>query len=60
MRYRELIEELLVKHTGQIKERIHKDVDRDFYMSAGEAVKYGIVDEILARNKRMTAGAKAK
>jgi ATP-dependent Clp protease protease subunit len=57
MRYRELIEGLLVKHTGQNKERINKDVDRDFYMSAEEAVKYGIVDEILVRNKRTTAAA---
>jgi ATP-dependent Clp protease protease subunit len=60
MRYRELIEELLVKHTGQNKGRIHKDVDRDFYMSAQEAVKYGIVDEILVRNKRITTEVKAK
>ena len=51
MRYRELIEELLVKHTGQPKESIHKDVERDFYLSADEAVKYGIVDEILSRHK---------
>jgi len=51
MRYRVLIEELLVKHTGQPKESIHKDVERDFYLSADEAVKYGIVDEILARHK---------
>ena len=51
MRYRELIEELLVKHTGQPKESIHKDVERDFYLSADEAVKYGIVDEILTRHK---------
>jgi ATP-dependent Clp protease protease subunit len=51
MRYRELIEELLVKHTGQPKESIHKDVERDFYLSADEAVKYGIVDEILVRHK---------
>ena len=60
MRYRELIEGLLVKHTAQSKERIHRDVDRDFYMSAEEAVKYGIVDEILARNKRMTKEVKTK
>jgi ATP-dependent Clp protease, protease subunit len=51
MRYRELIEELLVKHTGQPRESIHKDVERDFYLSAEEAVKYGIVDEILSRHK---------
>ena len=60
MRYRELIEGLLVKHTSQSQEHIHRDVDRDFYMSAEEAVKYGIVDEILSRNKRTTKEAKTK
>ncbi|MFW6138710.1 MAG: ATP-dependent Clp endopeptidase proteolytic subunit ClpP [Spirochaetota bacterium] len=51
IRNRNLIEEILVKHTGQPRERIHKDVDRDFYMSAKEAVNYGIVDEMLERHK---------
>ena len=51
VRYRELIEAILVKHTGQNQERIHRDVDRDFYMSAQEATEYGLVDEILERRK---------
>ena len=51
VRNRELIESILVKHTGQPRERIHKDADRDFYMSAQEAVEYGLVDEVLIRHK---------
>lgn len=51
VRYRELIEKILVYHTGQSWDRIHRDADRDFYMSAKEAVEYGLVDEVLARHK---------
>jgi ATP-dependent Clp protease protease subunit len=50
-RYRELIEGILVQHTGQSAERIHQDADRDFYMAAKDAVEYGLVDEVLARHK---------
>jgi ATP-dependent Clp protease protease subunit len=51
VRYRELIEEILVKHTGQNRKRIHQDADRDFYMSAIEAKEYGLIDEMLERHK---------
>jgi ATP-dependent Clp protease protease subunit len=51
VRYRELIEEILVKHTGQNRKRIHHDADRDFYMSAIEAKEYGLIDEMLERHK---------
>jgi len=51
VRNREIIENILVKHTGQPMERIHKDADRDFYMSADEAVDYGLIDEVLVRHK---------
>ncbi len=51
VRYRELIEEILVKHTGQDRKRIHQDADRDFYMSAIEAKEYGLIDEMLERHK---------
>ena len=50
VRYRELVEDILVKHTAQSKERIHKDADRDFFMSAQEAVEYGLIDEVLVRH----------
>jgi len=41
------VNEILAKHTGQPKEKIEKDTDRDFWMSAEEAKAYGIVDEII-------------
>ncbi len=50
VRNRELIEDILVKHTGQDRKRIHADADRDFYMNAQEAVEYGLIDEVLVRH----------
>ncbi|MBI1992661.1 MAG: ATP-dependent Clp endopeptidase proteolytic subunit ClpP [Candidatus Omnitrophica bacterium] len=47
LRLREKINELLVKHTGQPLEKIQKDTDRDYFMSADEAKEYGIVDEVI-------------
>jgi ATP-dependent Clp protease protease subunit len=41
--------EILAKHTGQPLDRIVKDSDRDFYMTAEEAVAYGIVDQVFAK-----------
>ncbi len=46
---RERLNQILAKHTGQPLTQIEKDTDRNFFMSAEDAVKYGIVDEILAR-----------
>lgn len=40
---------ILSKHTGQPLERIEKDTDRDYFMSAEEAKNYGLVDEVIAR-----------
>lgn len=40
------LNELLVVHTGQALEKVEKDTDRNFFMSAGEAVEYGIIDKI--------------
>jgi len=44
---RKLLNEILAKNTGQKLSQIEKDVDRDYWMSAAEAVKYGIVDKII-------------
>lgn len=44
---RETINSIIVRHTGQSLERIQRDTDRDFFMSAEEACNYGIVDEVL-------------
>ena len=47
LRMQDVIRSLLVKHTGQTVDKIAHDTDRDYYMSADQAVEYGIVDEIL-------------
>jgi len=47
LRLREKINELLVRHTGQTLEKIQKDTDRDYFMSAEESKEYGIVDEVI-------------
>lgn len=44
---RDVINDLYVQHTGQPLERIKRDTDRDFFMSAEEAIEYGLIDEIL-------------
>jgi ATP-dependent Clp protease, protease subunit len=48
LRMREMLEAILAEHTGQGLERIHKDTDRDFIMSASEAREYGIIDEVIS------------
>ena len=51
LRMRELMDEIVALHTGQPIERVHKDTDRDFVMSADEAKEYGIIDDVIvARN----------
>jgi ATP-dependent Clp protease protease subunit len=47
---RERLNTLLAKHTGQPLERVAEDVDRDRFMSPGEAVDYGIIDRIVERH----------
>jgi ATP-dependent Clp protease protease subunit len=46
-RMRRLLEEMLAEHTGQPIDRIHRDTDRDFIMTAQEAMDYGIIDEVI-------------
>ncbi len=45
---RKLLNEILAKNTGQKLSQIEKDVDRDYWMTAEEAVKYGLVDKIIS------------
>ena len=44
---RDLLDEMIAHHTGQPIEKVKKDTDRDFIMSADEAQTYGIVDEVI-------------
>ncbi|MBQ7351648.1 MAG: ATP-dependent Clp endopeptidase proteolytic subunit ClpP [Clostridia bacterium] len=43
--------EMLSKNTGQSIEKVSKDVDRDYFMTAEESVKYGLVDKVITREK---------
>jgi len=52
------LEDLLARHTGQTKEKIGADTDRDFVMTAAQAKEYGIIDDVIeARNVVDTSGA---
>jgi ATP-dependent Clp protease protease subunit len=51
LKTRELLNKILAKNTGKPLATIEKDVERDFFMTAEEAKKYGIVDEILGNKK---------
>jgi ATP-dependent Clp protease protease subunit len=46
-RIKETINKILTHHTGQKYEKVEKDTDRDFYMSAQESKEYGLVDEVI-------------
>jgi ATP-dependent Clp protease protease subunit len=57
LRMREVLEQILARHTGQPLERIHQDTDRDFVLEAAEAKEYGIIDEVIvSRNLVDTSG----
>jgi ATP-dependent Clp protease, protease subunit len=51
LRLRESMNQILAKHTGQHLERIEKDVERDYIMTAGQAKEYGIVDQVISRKE---------
>ena len=47
------LNEIMAKHTGQPIEKIEQDLERDHFMSATEALEYGLVDTVLAQRKEM-------
>jgi ATP-dependent Clp protease protease subunit len=49
LRIREELYAILAKHTGQSDDKIQADADRDFFMTAQQALKYGIVDNVVSR-----------
>ena len=49
LRVRDKINKILAKHTKQPIKKIEKDTDRDFYMTAEEAKKYGLIDKIITK-----------
>ena len=50
------LNEIMAKHTGQPAERIARDTDRDNFLSAEDAMKYGLVDRILTSRDEATVG----
>jgi len=51
LKTRAILNKMLAKNSGQTLSKIEKDVDRDFFMDAEEAKKYGIVDQVMATKK---------
>lgn len=49
---KQVMNEILVKHTGKEPEQIERDTERDFYLTAEEAVDYGIIDEVIDKGSR--------
>jgi ATP-dependent Clp protease protease subunit len=47
LKIKQRLNEILARHTGQSLSRVEKDADRDYFMSAAEAKKYGIVDKVI-------------
>ncbi len=55
LQMRSLMNEILARHTGQPLERIERDTDRNFWMSAEAAREYGIIDEVIRPRERVKA-----
>jgi ATP-dependent Clp protease protease subunit len=58
LRIKKLLEEIMAKNTGQKADKIHEDMERDKWMTAEEAKKYGIIDEIITTTP--TSGKNSK
>ena len=59
LRIRDELNKILVNHTGQAVERIAKDTDRDFFMTAEQAKEYGIVDQVIVSHTPVLRAAPA-
>jgi ATP-dependent Clp protease protease subunit len=56
-RIKHKLNEILIKHTGQNMEAIERDTDRDRFMSADEAVSYGLIDQVVSSMPRPAENA---
>ena len=54
LRLKAKLNDILAKHTKQALERIEKDTDRDYFMGAGEAKEYGLIDEVIVHKPKAT------
>lgn len=54
LRMKRDLNQLLAKHTGRSMKKVSADTERDYFMSAGEATKYGLIDKVLANREELT------
>ncbi|MBT9587324.1 ATP-dependent Clp endopeptidase proteolytic subunit ClpP [bacterium] len=52
LKTRALLNQILADHTGQELSKVERDTERDYYMSAAEAVEYGLIDQVITRESR--------
>jgi ATP-dependent Clp protease, protease subunit len=52
LRLRELLNEIMAKHTGQPLEKIQQDTERDYFMSSAQALEYGLIDSLMNRREK--------
>lgn len=58
LRWRRTLNEIIARHTGRTVEQLERDSDRDYYMSAQEALDYGIVDKVVVGKQEANAALK--
>jgi ATP-dependent Clp protease protease subunit len=57
IRIKHALNEMLAKHTGKSLEQVEKDTDRDYFMSAEEAMSYGLIDRVIEERSQATEAA---
>jgi ATP-dependent Clp protease, protease subunit len=57
LRIKKRLNDILVKHTGQPFDRVEKDTDRDYFLSAVESKEYGLIDEVVSQNRKAPASS---
>jgi len=60
LRLKKALNQILAKHSGQPMERLEKDVERDYFLSGIEAKEYGLIDEVVAQNRKPPASSDKK
>lgn len=58
LRLRDILNGILASHTGQTREKIEHDTERDFFMSSEQAKEYGIIDSVVVRGERLKESPK--
>ena len=57
---KDVLTDILTNATGKAKDQVHKDIDRDFYLSAAAAKEYGLIDNVMLPPKKRNDGTKEK